>query len=264
MTLLTPYPEGGVTEDGFLGGRLRLRQPAEGYRAAIDPVLLAAAVPAMAGQRVADLGCGVATAGLCLMARVSGLAVTGLELQPALATLAEENAALNARLNDGGARLRVLQGDVASPPPELAAEGTDRGGFDHVMLNPPYLEPGAVRLPEQPLRRIAMVEGPATLDTWLACALGLLAPRGSLTVIHRADRIERLLSLLAPHCGDIAIFPIWPRRGEAAKRILLQARKGHGGAPRLLAGLVLHDSEGAYTAEAQAVLRDAQGLLWQG
>ena len=138
------------------------------------------------------------------------------------------------------------------------------GGFDHVMLNPPYLEPGAVRESPQELRRIATVEGPAALDTWLSCALGLLAPRGSLTVVHRADRIDRLLSLLTPHCGDIAIFPVWPRRGEAAKRLLLQARKGHGGAPRLLAGLVLHDSDGAYTAAAQAVLRDAEGLAWSG
>jgi tRNA1(Val) A37 N6-methylase TrmN6 len=257
MSLLSTFPGGGITEDGFLGGRLRLRQPAEGYRAAIDPVLLAAAVPAALGQRVADLGCGVATASLCLMARVPGLAVTGLELQPALAALAEENAALNAPLNAGGARLRVLQGDVASPPAELAARD-----FDHAMLNPPYLEPGAVRESPQELRRIATVEGPAALNTWLACALGLLAPRGSLTVIHRADRIERLLTLLAPHCGDIAIFPLWPRHGEAAKRILLQARKGHGGPPRLLAGLVLHDNAGAFTAEAQAVLRDAQGVAW--
>lgn len=259
MSLLSSPPEGGVTEDGFLGGRLRLRQPAEGYRAAIDPVLLAAAVPAAPGQRVADLGCGVATAALCLMARVAGVSVTGLELQPTLAALAEQNALLNAALNDSGARLRVLQGDVASPPAELTGSP-----FDHVMLNPPYLEPGAVRESPQELRRIATVEGPAALDTWLACALGLLAPRGSLTVIHRADRIERLLALLTPHCGDIAIFPVWPRSGEAAKRLLLQARKGHGGAPRLLAGLVLHDSEGAYTAAAQAVLRDAQGLAWRG
>lgn len=259
MSLLSSHPAEGVTEDGFLGGRLRLRQPAAGYRAAIDPVLLGAAVPAAPGQRVADLGCGVATAGLCLMARVGGVRVTGLELQPPLAALAEQNALLNAHLNDTGARLQVLQGDVASPPPELAA-----GAFDHVMLNPPYLAPGAVREPPQELRRIATVEGPATLDTWLACALGLLAPRGSLTVIHRADRIERLLSLLSPHCGDIAIFPVWPHRGEPAKRILLQARNGHGGAPRLLAGLVLHDSDGAYTAEAQAVLRDAAGLAWPG
>jgi tRNA1(Val) A37 N6-methylase TrmN6 len=250
-----------LTEDAFLGGRLRLRQPADGYRAAIDPVLLAAAVPAQAGEAVADLGCGVATAGLCLLARVPGIRVTGLELQPALATLAEENAALNARLNDGGARLRVLQGDVASPPPELAAEGTDRGGFDHVMLNPPYLEPGAVRLPEQPLRRIAMVEGPATLDTWLACALGLLAPRGSLTVIHRADRLDRLLACLSQSCGDLTVFPLWPRQGEGAKRVLVQGLKGSGGPLRVLPGLALHDAEGCYTAAAEAVLRDARSLM---
>ena len=240
-----------ITEDGFLGGRLRLRQPAEGYRAAIDPVLLAAAVPAVAGQAIADLGCGVGTAALCLLARTPGLRVAALELQPALAALAQENA----ELNGFGAQLRVVQGDVSSPPADLAP-----GGFDHVMLNPPYLDPAAVRVPAQELRRIATVEGAAALEVWLACALHLLAPRGIATVIHRADRIDRLLSLLAPHCGDLAIFPLWPRSGEAAKRVLLQARKGHGGAPRLLAGLVLHQADGSYTEEAETVLREARGL----
>lgn len=246
MILLSP-----ITEDAFLGGRLRLRQPAEGYRAAIDPVLLAAAVPARAGERVADLGCGVATAGLCLLARVPGVTLTGLELQAPLAALAEENA----QLNGCGERLAVMQGDVACPPPALTA-----GGFDHVMLNPPYQDPGAGQAPALELRRIATVEGPVPLDAWLACALALLAPRGSLTVIHRADRIGRLLALLTGSCGDMALFPLWPHHGENAKRILLQARKGSAGPLRLRHGLVLHDAAGGYTREAEAVLRDARGL----
>ncbi|MGD1876983.1 MAG: tRNA1(Val) (adenine(37)-N6)-methyltransferase [Kiloniellaceae bacterium] len=241
----------GLTEDGFLAGRLRLRQPAAGYRAAIDPVLLAAAVPAAAGETVADLGCGVATAGLCLLVRVPGVAVSGLELQPPLAALATENADLNGY----GDRLTVVLGDVAAPPPAFG-----RCRFDHVMLNPPYLEPGAGRAPQHELRRIATVEGPAALASWLACALGLLRPRGSLTVIHRADRVDRLLALLSTGCGDLAVFPLWPRRGENAKRVLVQARKGSAGPLRFLAGLALHDAVGAYTPEAEAVLRDAQGL----
>lgn len=246
MSQLSP-----LTEDAFLGGRLRLHQPADGYRAAIDPVLLAAAVPALPGESVADLGCGVATAGLCLLARVRGLRVTGLEVQPWLVELARENA----RLNGWHAKLQVVAGDVAAPPDAMTA-----AGFDHVMLNPPYLEAGSARASAHELRRIATVEGTAGLDAWLSCALTLLRPRGSVTVIHRADRLHSLLTLITQSCGDVAVFPLWPRRGEAAKRVLVQGLKGSGGALRILPGLELHDAEGCYTPAAEAVLRDAQGL----
>jgi tRNA1(Val) A37 N6-methylase TrmN6 len=182
---------------------------------------------------------------------VPGAAVAGLELQAALAALAVENAALNGCAG----RLTVAVGDVAAPPDGFAA-----GSFDHVMLNPPYLEPGAVRAPPLELRRIATVEGAATLEAWLARALALLRPRGSLTVIHRADRLDRLLAALAAGCGDLAVFPLWPRQGEAARRVLVQGRKGSGGPLRLLPGLVLHEAGGTYTPAAEAVLRDAAGL----
>ena len=261
MTLLPPrdaasqsngdFADAELTEDAFLGGRLRLRQPAAGYRAAIDPVLLAAAVPAAAGDSVADLGCGVATAALCLLARVPGARVSGLELQAPLADLAIQNATLNGCSD----RLAVVLGDVTAPPAALVP-----GCFDHVMLNPPYLESGAARVSAHEMRRIATVEGPADLAAWIACALGLLRPRGSLTVIHRADRMDRLLALLSPACGDLAVFPLWPRQGENAKRVLVQARKGSAGPLRFLAGLALHDAGGAFTPAAEAVLRDAGGL----
>lgn len=246
MTQLHP-----VTEDAFLGGRLTLQQPADGYRAAIDPVLLAAAIPAVTGDAVADLGCGVATAGLCLLTRVPGIRVTGLELQPWLVELALKNAGANGC----GGQLRVFAGDVAAPPAELIA-----GSFDHVMLNPPYMAAGAGRASTHELRRLATVEGPAGLDSWLNCAVALLRPRGSLTVIHRADRLQAILTLLSESCGDAAVFPLWPRHGEGAKRILVQALKGSGGPLRMQPGLVLHDAEGCFTPEAQAVLRDATGL----
>jgi len=240
-----------LTEDAFLGGRLRLRQPAEGYRAAIDPVLLAAAVPARDGEAVADLGCGAAAAALCLLTRVPGLRVTGLELQALLADLARKNA----DLNGCAGQFRVVSGDVAAPPVAMVP-----GGFDHVMLNPPYLEPGSTRTSTHELRRIATVEGAAGLESWLSCAMTLLRPRGSITVIHRADRLDRILGALAEACGDLTVFPLWPHAGEGAKRVLVQALKGSGGPLRVLPGLVLHDAEGCYTPAAEAVLRDAAGL----
>ncbi len=240
-----------MTQDSLLDGRVRLRQPAEGYRAAIDPVLLAAATPATADDLVADLGCGVASAGLCLLQRVPRIRVFGLELQPLLARLGDENAGLNG-VED---RLSVHLGDVRSPPPAFEA-----GSFDHVMMNPPYLDPAAARLSQHEVRRIAMVEGEAGLADWIDVALRLLRAKGSLTLIHRAERLDEILSLLSADCGHLTVLPLWPHRAQAAKRVIVQARKGSGAPLRLLPGLVLHKADGAYSAEAEAVLRNAKAL----
>lgn len=249
-TPLDESPE--LTEDSLLDGRVRLRQPAEGYRTAIDPVLLAAATPALPGDQVADLGCGVASAGLCLLQRVAEARLAGLELQPQLARLAEENA----RLNGMQDRLSVLIGDVLSPPERFAA-----GSFDHVMMNPPYLDPAAARISQHEGRRIATVEGEAGLSAWVDCARGLLRPRGSLTLIHRADRLDAILAVLSDDWGDLAVLPLWPRRDQPAKRVIVQARKASAAPLRLLPGLVLHDDDGHYSPEAEAVLRAAAALV---
>ena len=91
------FDDGELSTDAFLGGRLSIMQPIRGYRAAADPVLLAAAVPARAGDAVLELGCGAGVASLCLGQRVPGLIQFGLELQPAYAALARRNAHLRAK-----------------------------------------------------------------------------------------------------------------------------------------------------------------------
>lgn len=241
-----------MTEDSLLGGGVRLRQPAEGYRAAIDPVLLAAATPALPGEVVADLGCGVASASLCLLHRVPETRLVGLELQPLLGKLGQDNARLNGVEN----RLSVHIGDVGAPPALVAA-----GSFDHVMMNPPYLDPAAARLSQHEVRRIATVEGEAGLNAWVDCALALLQPRGSLTLIHRADRLNEILTLFSQDWGHLTVLPLWPRRGQPAKRIIVQARKGTGAPLRLLPGLALHGDDGSYSPEAEAVLRAGRPLV---
>ncbi len=85
-----------VTEDAVLGGKLRLKQPTGGHRFGHDAILLAAACPARAGERVVDLGAGVGAAGLALALRVAGTNVVLVEIDAALAALAAENAQLNA------------------------------------------------------------------------------------------------------------------------------------------------------------------------
>ncbi|MCP5372520.1 MAG: methyltransferase [Hyphomicrobiales bacterium] len=237
-----------------MNGRLRLRQPAAGYRAAIDPVFLAAAVPARAGQRVLDLGTGVGTAALCLAARVPGVAVVGLEIQPAYAALAAENAAANGLAD----RVRVVQGDLLRPPAGLAP-----GAFDHVMANPPHLPAGSGHPPPDPAKAAANVEGEAALADWVAAALAMVRSRGTVTLVHRADRLDAVLAALHGRAGAIVACPLWPGPEPAsrpAKRVIVQARAGVATPFRLSPGLVLHGPGGAFTAAAQAILRGGAGL----
>jgi len=237
-----------VREDALLDGRVRLLQPAAGYRVAIDPVLLAAAVPADAGARVLDLGCGVGGAALCLLARCPDAAVTGLEVQRELAALAMENAGLNGCTD----RFHVVRGDVLAPPL--------RGSFDHVMANPPHLPADRARAPATAGRLVANVEGAAKLADWVASALALVKPRGGVIFIHRADRLDALLAALHGRAGEIVVFPLWPAAGRDAKRVLVRARREVRTPSRLAAGLVLHDAAGGFTPAAEAVLRGGAGL----
>jgi tRNA1(Val) A37 N6-methylase TrmN6 len=243
-------PSRAISEDALLDGRLRLRQPAAGYRTAIDPVFLAAAVPAMTGCRALDLGCGVGAAALCLLARVPEAHVTGLELQPDFAELARENAALNGFAE----RLRVHCADMAKPG-DVAP-----GIFDEVFCNPPHQPAGAASPPPDAAKGLATHEGATELADWADAALRFVRPGGGVTVIHRADRLDELLAALGRGAGGFVVFPLWPKRGRPAKRVLLRAVKGAKAPLRLAPGLVLHRDDGSYTAEAEAVLRGGQGL----
>jgi len=240
-----------VTRDALLDGRVILRQPADGYRVAIDPVLLAAAIAARDGQRVLEVGIGTGAASLCLAWRVPGCRVTGIELQLELAQLARENAAANG-LSD---RIAVIEGDLAEPPAEIAA-----GSFDHVYANPPHLEAGRGRPSPAASQAAANVEGGAGLADWLRFCLAMARPGGSVTLVHRADRIDALVAGLREGAGGIAVLPLWPKAGRAAKRVIVMGRKGSRQPARLLPGLILHAEDGSYTAEAAAVLRDGAGL----
>ncbi len=244
-------PQDAVSEDRLLGGRVRLSQPVAGYRAAIDPVFLAAAVPARASESVLDLGCGAGAAALCLLARVPELNVTGLEIQADLVRLAGENA----RANGVAERFLAIAGDVARPPPRLAP-----GAFHHVLCNPPQLMAEGSRPAPNPARDAANREGAARLADWVTAALAMVRPKGSLGFVHRADRLDALLAALSGRAGEIVVFPLWPRQGQAAKRVLVRARKGVATPLRLSPGLVLHETDGRFTPAANAVLRDGAAL----
>lgn len=240
-----------TSDDTLLGGRVKLRQPLDGYRVAIDPVILAAAIAAGGEDRVLDIGCGTGAASLCLAARVPGCRVVGLERDHALARLAQDNIARN----DFGGRLAVVEGDLLHPPRSLAP-----GSFAQVMANPPFLEAARTSVSPVAARAAAAVEGEAMLADWIDFALAMLCDKGTLTFVHRADRLGDLLAALDSRAGGVIVFPLWPGEGKPAKRILLQARKGSV-APLILAqGLVLHRADGRNSEAAEAILRRGAAL----
>lgn len=249
------FAETDLSDDKFLCGKLRLWQPLKGYRAATDPVLLAAACPAEPGQSVLDLGCGAGAAALCLGRRVPGLQLVGLEVQPAYAELARRNAERN------GIAVEVHDGDLAQMPRSL------RRDFDHVIANPPYYPPGGTSSPVTARAKAMQVDTP--LADWIRAATRRLRPGGWLTLICGADGLPQVLGAMGTKLGSATVLPLTARDSRPALRIILQARKGGRAAFRLLAPFVIHDGPAhdgdreSYTPAANAVLRDGADLLAQ-
>lgn len=239
------------SEDRLLDGRVRLAQPASGYRVAIDPVLLAAAVPAAPGQSALDLGCGVGAAGLCLLARTPDLRVVGVEINPEMARLAAENGAANGH---GPDRYRALCADVGA----LDDLPTD---FDHVLMNPPFHDPSATPSPDR--ARARATHAAEDLALWVDAAHRRLRRRGGLTLIWPAARLSHALTALSRRFGGIALAPIWPRRGAPAKRVLIHAGKESRSPESLKPGLVLHGEGNGYTEAARAILWGAAAFEWE-
>lgn len=241
-----PPQDMAFTDDRLLDGRVHIRQPANGYRVAVDPVLLAAAVPAKAGQQVLDAGCGTGAAMFCLAARVPGLHITGLELQPQLADYARAGLALNGL----EASSRIITGDIAK---------VTHGAYDIVMTNPPFADGGTP--PPNSSLALAHMEGELDLAAWLRHCLAALKPKGRLVIIHRADRLSDILGVLHGRAGDIRILPIHSKAGQPARRVIVDAGKDRRTPDALMPGFVLHGEDGAFTASADAVLRGAGALL---
>ncbi|MCW8084309.1 tRNA1(Val) (adenine(37)-N6)-methyltransferase [Sabulicella glaciei] len=231
-----------LTEDTLLGGRVRLAQPRHGFRAAVDPVLLAAFVPARPGDAVLELGCGSGAAFLCLAARVPGVTVTALERDASLAELATRNASAN------GVAATVLTGDLREARlPEVA----------HGFANPPFW-PGGTPSPNSTRRQASHEQ--ALLVDWVTALGKAVRTRGTASLVLPASRFAEASSLLrSAGFGAVSLCPLWPRVGVAAKRVLLRAVKGGRGPDAVLPGLVLHAGT-SWSATADAVLREGAAL----
>ncbi len=238
-----------VSEDPILGGRMTLLQPKDGFRAAIDPVLLAACVPVRAGDHVLDVGAGTGAVALSVLAREPFAWTTGIEIQPELVALARRSAALN----DVDARARFIVGDVAQPMPQLANQL-----FDHVASNPPYIADQTGRVPKNPARALATIESTTDLLHWIGFMVGALRDGGTFAMIHRDDRLDEVLGDMDGDLGELRVLELFPMDdGRGAKRCIVTAVKG---APRQTAirrRLILHNADGSYTDDVQSILRDA-------
>lgn len=244
--------------DSLLDGRLRLEQPSGGHRAGTDAVLLAAAAPqGFAGDAV-DLGSGVGTVGLALAVTEPAARVLLVEKDETAAALAARNADANGVTD----RVRVLSADVLAPAAARHAAGLRPGLAALVLTNPPFDTAGTVRATPDPARRAAHVLQPGDLDRWIRCALDVLAAHGVLLCIHRAVALPELLATLGSRFGAIAVLPVLPRDGAAATRVLVRAIKGSRAPFSLLAPLVLHAPDGAFTPAAEAIHRGRERLDW--
>jgi tRNA1(Val) A37 N6-methylase TrmN6 len=242
-----------VTEDRLLDGRVRLRQPARGYRAGVDAALLAAACDAIPGQRVLEAGCGPGAALLAAAARRAGVRFIGVEREAEALALVRENIVLNA-LED---RVEARGGDVAQPFSALRL-----APFDAVLANPPFFDdPAALRAPAAEKAAAWMADD--GLAAWMVFLLKAVREGGTMTVIHRADRLPDLLALLAPKAGSIQVRPIHPFADAPAKRVLVRASKTGRAPLRLLPPLVLHDRAGGkHRPQVEAILRGEADLPW--
>ncbi|MEZ7813262.1 MAG: tRNA1Val (adenine37-N6)-methyltransferase [Paracoccaceae bacterium] len=245
-----------LTCDGFLGGALQIWQPIKGYRAAMDSVLLAAVVPAKAGQSVLELGCGAGVASLCLARRVSGLFSFGVERQVDYANLARQNATEN------GLNFTVETADLENMPANL------RCAFDHVIFNPPYFLSQRGTRGQDPGREEALREETST-QAWIDAATRRLAPGGRLHLIQSADRLPEILSAIDGRLGAVTLLPLAPRQGRAAKRFILMAQKGARSPFTLRAPFIIHKGENHmadvpdYTAQAEKILRHGAPLNFE-
>lgn len=249
--------EPDVTEDVLLGGRIRIRQLARGYRVNVDTLLLAATLPSarVGGSRVVEPCCGAAAALLAVAVgytRPDPIEFVGIERDPRYAQLAQENVALNGQSR----RVTIVEADALDPH-------ADYGAFDHIFFNPPYDDAAEGRPPAEGKRGAYIADRP--VGDWIKVWSNRMTSRADMTMIHRAHRLGEILAALEGRLGGVEVFPIRPSATKKARRIIVRAYKGSRAPLKLFAGLDLHPDDGSkdkYTPEADAILRGEAHILF--
>ena len=240
------------TEDAFLGGQLRLRQPKSGHRAGHDAILLAAATSAKPGDRVADFGAGVGAAGFALAKRAAGIKLMLVEVDRELSELARGNA----RANDIAAEIVAL--DLTSDAESFARAGLAPDSLDAVLMNPPFND--AARHRASPQKALAHVATATTLEDWIHAARRTLKSGGVLTLIWRADGLAEVFSALDRGFGSVAVLPVHGDAISPAIRVLVRATKGGKAPLQIHPALMLNNESGVPDKQLGDVLA-GKGIL---
>jgi tRNA1(Val) A37 N6-methylase TrmN6 len=246
------------TDDAFLGGALQVLQPKDGYRAGIDAVLLAAAVPARAGlsEHVLDIGSGAGVVGLAVARRIGDVRVTMIERDAAQVELGRANIIRNNLLE----RVRIFEGDLRQPLSELGNADSQIGLFHHVAANPPFHVEGKGTVSRSTMK-VAANEMPAgNLELWLRFMASMTHPNGTATMVHKADALTEVLTAFSSRFGSLVVLPIHPRTGAPANRVLVQGIKGSRAPLQVASGLALHNSDNSFRPELEAILRHGAAL----
>ncbi len=244
-----------ITEDGFLNNRLKILQPRKGYRAGLDAVMVAAAVPALPGDKIFEAGIGTGVAALCLASRVPDIQVTGVEINPDYAKLAK----LNAARNGFEGTINILPGDMANLSGLIEAAQIT-GGYDHTFANPPYRKKGGSRAPQDKGRAIAHVSDMDAIATWTEQMMALVKDGGTVTMILPPEIEEAFRSLPIVTSHQLTMLPLVAREGALATRNIYQLLKGASSSVRTNDDLILHKKDGSYTSSADHILRTGRGL----
>lgn len=237
-----------MAEIHVLDKKLRLMQPDVGFRTSLDTIMLSAACPAKDGQHILDAGCGVGAAGFCVLQRLNDAKLTGVDIDQDFIDLANENKAINNFDND----------DVTFHCADIDQfRRSDKPIFDHVISNPPYLNAGEYLNSPHQKKAIAIghTETGFSLKEWIKALHRLVKPKGSVTIIHRADHTDQIIKAFEHRFGFVEIIPLWPKAGRQAKRVIIRALKDKRGPCTLHPGLTLHNNDDTYTKEADEVLR---------
>ena len=245
-----------LTDDHFLGGALKVLQPRDGFRSGIDAVLLAASVPDRGLMRVLEAGCGAGVVSLAIARRCERAKVQAIEIEPVNAAIAIRNI----RRNELSDRVSVVLGDLCDPVSKLEMLGLQQNSYDYVVANPPFYDEREMRVSKNPLRRRAKRAVAETLEEWVRFLTAMAAPKGTISLIHRADKLDEILYVLSRRFGGVKILPLFPKPQEAANRVIIQGVKGSRAPMTLLPGLVLHDLAGGYTDEVKHICKSPAGL----
>lgn len=238
------------TQDYLLDKQIKIFQPENGYRASSDAVFLSSLISRLSpGEQILDVGSGTGAVSLCLARRFPQNQIIGLEIQSELAHLSTLSAAAN-----GFDNLRYINCDIRQPLTELSY-----GSFHHVITNPPYTDHD---MPSpNPGKATAHNHHDFSLSEWISFCLKMLRPQGWLHMVHRAEAIGEILFSLHGKAGAITIVPLFSKNGQPAKRLLISTRKNVKTPATILPGIVVHTSDGNYSAEAHRILRCGESLI---